>query len=82
MQCSEGLFHWELESMIRCCLEYMIRVVLLQSQIGIHETNFQFWKNGMNSGNERQLRFFHYADGMKKLNVIQEQVRIPKQGSP
>lgn len=44
MQCSEGLFHWALESMIRCCLEYMIRVELLQIQIGIHETNFQFWE--------------------------------------
>ena len=36
-----SLVHWALESMIMCCLEYLIRVVLLQSQTGIHETNFQ-----------------------------------------
>jgi len=35
----------------------------------------------MNLDNERQLRFFHYADGMKELNIIEEKVRVPEQCS-
>lgn len=36
----------------------------------------------MNSDNERKLSFFHYADGVKELNIIQEQVIIPEKCSP
>ena len=43
---------------------------------------FRFERDMMNSGNERKLRFFHYADEMKEWNIIQEQVRIPEQCSP
>ena len=32
----------QLESMIEGFLEYMMKIVLLQSQIGIHETNIRF----------------------------------------
>ena len=39
-------------------------------------------KNSMNLDNERQLRFFHYADENKELNTIQEQNWIPGQISP
>jgi len=36
----------------------------------------------MNSDNERQLRFFHYANENRELNIIQEQIRILEQISP
>jgi len=43
---------------------------------------FNFERSSMNLDNERQLSFVHYVGGMKEMNFIQEQVRIPEQCSP